>query len=535
MSEKRPNIVIVVADDTTPSYHTCYGGPTPTPNIDRIANEGARMERGYCNASLCCPSRWTLFTGQFTGRSRWVWKDDPEDEIYTIGQNGMLDEDTPTLTKALRENGYFTGHIGKWHSRFNTEEFDYEEPIFIAGDADDPEVDTEIRKRQKLAQDVIKRTAGFEYVDRVNWGNLGGKQDIRLRAHNPMWMTDGALEFLDAAAQDDRPFYLHLANTVPHSPNCQLSLGVDHRYTWGGKLDKAPESHPDDETVFERMRAAGLQTEGPIAGVNAGIIMLDDQIGAVLKKIDEMGIADNTIVIYTADHGIPGKGSCYVTGQHLPFVIRWPKAIPAGQVVNDIYSWVDTVPTLASACEVTLPDNHIMDGVDVLPALQGKAPWPRQAHYHEMGWSRAIIKGRYQYLATRYPEYAIEAFKNGDDSIQPGIGQMFDKLNAANFPSYFEADQLYDLATDPFQKHNLIDDPTKAKILEDMKAELKAITDSMPKHFPADPHPYRQTDEFKNLEAKRREELNAIEHYPPNCEVPRVWFGNLHDPGAPDE
>ncbi len=531
---KKPNIVIVVADDTTPSYHGCYGGPTPTPNIDRLAATGVRFDRGYCNASLCCPSRWTLFTGQYTGRSRWAHEDTPEDQPYLISQNGMLDQDTPTLCKALREDGYFTGHIGKWHSRFNTEEFGYEEPIFTGGDADDPEVDAEIRKRHALAVDVVKRTAGFEYVDCVNWGNLGGKQDPRLRAHNPMWMTDGALQFLDQAAGDERPFYLHLANTVPHSPNCQDSLNVDHRYTWAGKLDEAPKSHPADDTVFERMRAAGLQTEGGLAGVNSGVIMIDDQIGALLEKLERIGELENTIFIYTADHGVPGKGSCYVRGQHLPFVMSWPRGLKAGMVANDIFSWADMVPTLADACGVEMPKDHILDGASVLPALRDEAEWPRKVHYHEMGWSRSVIKGRYQYIANRYPKAAIEAMKQGDESVQPGIGTGFDKLNAPHIPDYFEPDQLYDLATDTFERHNLAKDPTRAAVLEDLKAELKKITDSLPRPFPAEPDPWLQSGEYQNLLAKRRAEVDAIEHYPPNCDVPRVWFANLHDPGAPD-
>jgi len=153
----RPNIVMIIADDVTPSYHGCYGGPTPTPNIDRLAHEGVRMARGYCNASLCCPSRWTLFTGQYTQRSRWAHQDAAEDEPAWILQNGMLDEDTPTLAKTLRAGGYFTGHIGKWHSRFDTEALGFEEPVFPEGDADDPEVDAEIRKRQADAQEVVRR------------------------------------------------------------------------------------------------------------------------------------------------------------------------------------------------------------------------------------------------------------------------------------------------------------------------------------------------------------------------------------------
>jgi len=80
--DKSPNIVIVIADDTTPSFHGCYGGPTPTPHIDELARRGLRFDRAYCNSSLCCPSRWNMLTGQYTGRSRWAYQDVLENEPY---------------------------------------------------------------------------------------------------------------------------------------------------------------------------------------------------------------------------------------------------------------------------------------------------------------------------------------------------------------------------------------------------------------------------------------------------------------------
>jgi arylsulfatase A-like enzyme len=527
---KRPNVVMIVADDTTPSYHSCYGGPTPTPHIDRLAAEGVRFDRGYCCASLCCPSRWTLFTGQFTGRSRWAYESSTPDQPYRICQNGMLDPETPTLAKTLREAGYFTGHIGKWHSRFDVDDLGLEEPTVPHGDPDDPDVDAELRRRQAAAQEVVRQCGGFEHVDRVNWGNISNRLHLKLQVHNIAWHTDGAVEFLDAAAGDERPFYLHLAASVPHSPDCQLSLKVDHSYTWGGKLDEPPRSHPPDDTVFERLRAAGLQTDGPIAGVNAGMIMLDDQVGAVLRKLDEMGEADKTIVVYTADHGIPGKGSCHVTGQHLPTVMRWPAAIPSGLVAREVFSWVDIVPTLCEACDVSLPD---VDGASVLGALRGEWAWPREVAYHEMGWSRSVIKGRYHYIATRYPADQIEGMRNGNAEWKPGIGQVFDRLNAPHLPGYFDPDQLYDLATDPFERVNLIDDPARAPVVADLKAELKRITDTLPRPFPAESDPFLESETYQQLLAERRAEMAAIQHYPKG-DVPHIWFANLHDPDAPD-
>ena len=528
----RPNIVFVVADDTTPSYHGCFGGPTPTPHIDRLANEGVQMMRGYCNASLCCPSRWTMFTGQVTQRSRWAHQDTPLDEPALISQNGMLDPETPTLAKQLQAAGYFTGHIGKWHSRFDTSDFGFDEPIKPLGDPDDPAVDAELRERHRNAQEVVRVCGGFDVADRVQWGNITKKLHPKIAVHNVPWMTDGALDFLDAAADDGRPFYLHLANSVPHSPDCQDSLNVDHRYTFAGKLDEAPRSHPSDNSVLERMRAAGLQTEGPIAGVNAGQIMIDDQIGELIHKLEAIGQLDNTIFIYTVDHGVPGKGSCYHHGQHLPFVVRWPQGIAGGQRIYELFSWVDIAPTLAEACGVEFPATHTLDGHSVLPSLQGNATWQRESHYHEMGWSRSLIRGRYLYLAARYPRTKLRDIQDPGKRNKIGIGVQFDNLNAPFIPDYFEDDQFYDIVHDPYAQHNLINEPSKAPIIQAMADELFAICETMPRPFPREQIPEAQTDEVKALIQARREEVKNIVHHPRGF-APRFWFENLQDPDSP--
>ncbi len=527
-----PNIVMVVADDTTPSYHGCYGGPTPTPYIDRLAREGIRMERGYGCASLCCPSRYTLFSGQYTQRSRAAHEQVPADEPALISQNGMLDIDTPTLAKLLQNAGYYTGHIGKWHSRFDTTEFGFDEPRMPEGDPDNPEVDACIRERQANAKEVVRTCGGFDVADRVQWGNIMGRLDAKVAKHNPAWFTDGALNFLDTAHEKGQPFYLHLANSVPHTPDCQLSFGADHRYTWGGKLEEAPHSHPSDESVLERMRAAGLQTDGPIAGVNAGQIQIDDQIGILLKKLEEMGELENTIFVYTADHGIPGKGSCQVTGQHLPYVMSWPNGLPQGRVVHDIFTWSASVPTLAEACGVSFPEDHILDGPSVLSALRGQEQWPIDEAYHEMGWSRSLIKGRYHYIATRYPASVIQQFQKQEEDISKvGTGLFFDNMNAPNYPSFFDTDQLYDLAVDPMEQKNLIHDTTRQDIVADLKKSLRAVTDSLPRPFPDEPDHFLETEQFQTMLVRRKEEVQALKHYPTKAvDIAHTWFANVQDP-----
>ena len=530
---KHPNVVLIIADDITPAYHGCYGGRTPTPHIDALAREGVRFDRGYSNASLCCPSRWCLFTGQFAGRSEACYGPVPVDEPYLVSQNGELSPSTPTLAKQLNAAGYFTGHVGKWHSRFDCGFLGEDEPVVPCGDPDDPAVDRLFRERHAVARRVVKACGGFHYVDRVYWGNIPRNVHPAVQHHNIGWFTDGALAFLDLAAGNGKPFYLHLANSLPHDPNPLLSLNADHRYTWSGKLEQHPCSHPSDDSVTERMNQAGLQTSGPIAGVNAGVVQIDDQVGIIREKLRAIGELENTIFIYTADHGIPGKGSCHMIGQHLPFVISWPARLPCEQVVQQIFSWVDVVPTLCAACGVSMPDTHRIDGYNVLHSLTDHQPWPRSVAYHEMGWSRSVIKGNYHYIATRYPRYAIEKMRTEHNSKTLGVGLMFDTLNAPFIPGYFDPDQLYDIAADPYERTNLVNDPAMGAIIADLKAELRKLLSTLPRPFPEEPDDFLRTDVYRELLTERKNEMAGLVHYPRNADVPRVWHANLVDPACP--
>lgn len=534
---KAPNIVFLIADDVTPHYHGCYGGPTPTPNIDRLAANGARFDRSHSVAPLCNPSRYAMFTGQIPGRAVSASAGCSTAEPYSISQNAELQPDTPALPKMLRTAGYFTGHVGKWHSNFSLLE-DHEWPSSIGpeADLDDPKTDQALRDLQARHAQVVRQCAGFEWVGAVNWGNLMGNRPERLRHHNPMWMTDAALNFLDQAANDDRPFYLHLANTVPHGPHPNLSLGADHRYTFSGKQNAAPSSHPHDATVNERLKAAGLQTEGPIAGINAGIVQIDDQVGAIVAKLEALGELDNTIFLYTADHGIHGKGTCYMGGYHMPLVMHWPEVIKAGRVIDDPVSHVDFLPTLCAAAGATIPSNHLLDGVNLMPLLQGNAGSGRDFTYQEMGVGRAVTKGPWRYIAFRYPESVIEQMEKGTLDIPPSL-QAYDEgpfcdYNFINKPHYFDPEQLYNLDADPFERHNLIHDPACTEILKELREMLHRITDTLPGPYRHDNPDFQSSLKYHRMVERRRLKVQQKSFYPDGFDQEKIFNLNLPDPLA---
>ncbi len=533
---KQPNIVFVIADDSAPAYHGCYGGRTPTPNIDRLAREGVRFDRNYCCASLCNPSRYTIFTGQYVGRAASASAGCAPDEPYAIKQNAEVEPGDPTLATILREAGYYTGHVGKWHSNFSCDRKGVgRHTIPRDADLDDPAIDKLLRENQAFEQDIVRRYAGFEEAHAVSWGNLDGKS-TRLKYHNPAWQTDAACDFIDRAARDGRPFYLHVANSVPHSPDCTRSLNVDHRYTLGGKLDKAPSSHPADDTVLERMRAAGVETNGPIAGINAGTMMIDDQIGAILERLAANGLDEDTIVVYTADHGWQGKGSCYRGGIHMPFVMRWPAGIAAGTVVDGLFSHADVFPTLLAAAGAQPPAGHVYDGYSILPTLTEGAPLQRQVAYSEMGVARTVIKGSWQYIAFRFGATIMGECERGEAEMLPcqsgSYQSAFGDLNIRTKPSYFAPNQLYNLEQDPNERVNVVDDPAYADVVRDMQAELAKITSDLSGPFPMEVPAFMRSDRYREMAQARHERNATLPYYPQGYDAEVIFNFNQPDPLA---
>lgn len=529
----QPNIVIVVADDVTPAYHGCYGGRTPTPHIDRLAREGALFRRSCGVAPLCNPSRYSIFTGCYPGRAPSAHRGCSPDEPYSLNQNAELEPETPTLPKLLRAAGYFTGHVGKWHSNFSRLGEEWPEALGPEADLDLPETDRRLRRLHDSQRQVVQETAGFEWVEAINWGNLMGNRPKALRSHNPAWITDAALSFLRDPQRGGRPFYLHLANTVPHDPNSQESLGKDHRYTFNGKLPHPPQSHPEDATVLQRMRQAGIETEGPIAGINAGIIQIDDQIGAIIRQLEAMNELDRTIFVYTADHGVHGKGTCFMGGWHLPLVVRWPARIPAGREVREAVSHVDFLPTLAEAAGVGIPCGQTCDGVSWLP-LAGGAEIRRRVTYQEMGVGRAVLKGNLHYIAFRQAESALRRMASGAAKeaidLHPSGNSPFCNYNFVNKPHYFEPEQLYDIEADPHQRTNLARRPEFQDALAEMRAELMAITDTLPGPYRHDTPPFMESPAYQSLVEARRETVRRMSFYPDGFDQERVFNLNLPDP-----
>lgn len=360
MAGERPNIVLILADDLGWSDLGCYGADlNETPHLDRLAAEGVRFTEAYA-MPVCSPTRAALLTGRHAARVHMtIWSEGslqgPTDrKLLQADSLHSLPHSETTLAKYLQDAGYLTALVGKWH----------------LGDADHyPEThgfDVNIGGTHWGAPRTFwwpYRGSGrfgpeYRYVPHLEFGKPGEYLTDRL--------TDEALNVIDHAG--DQPFFLFLSHHAPHTPI---------------------EAKADDVSFFESKRRPDMHHQNPIY---AGMIKsLDESVGRVLERLKQRGLDQNTIVIFASDNGgfigvdsraeqqIPvtsnfplrsGKGSCYEGGIRVPLMIRWPGVTTKHSECDEPVVVMDLFPTLLNAAGVPLPDNVILDGMNLLPLLK---------------------------------------------------------------------------------------------------------------------------------------------------------------------
>ncbi|MEM9419809.1 MAG: sulfatase-like hydrolase/transferase [Planctomycetota bacterium] len=411
------------------------------------------------------------------------------------------------IAKALQDAGYFTGVVGKWHlghdiSRYSTE--------MKTLDPMKPEDNQRIIDAHAGTCAAFKE-AGFDFADSIYVGNVGEIHVPQmLKRENLPWVTQGAFNFLDLQSPDsDKPFFLYMSLPLPHNQyyDTQNRSGKgagwwnnDPRATPGGYLDGAPTSQPSSEDVMRRVRAAGLPD------VNSMATRIDDCLGAIMAKLDERGLTENTVLIFTSDHQSRGKNTVYEAGR-VPFVVRWPGKIPAG-VRSDLLSGnVDLPPTfLEWAGAENVPEDMGQDGVSLAQALLNPedAKPVRDALLLECGYARGVVTDRWKLIACRatdeieqrMAEDAARAEREGTRRYVGWDGRTNKQFlgrrgfsagvimdSDRDFPHYFDADQLYDLDADPFEQVNLFEDEANRKTIEQLQTQLRGFLKTLPHTF----------------------------------------------------
>ncbi len=483
--DRRPNIVVIYTDDHNFEHTGSYGYNVHTPHMDSLGRDGVRFTRGHVTLAICTPSRYGCMTGRFPARCQhetFLADNPPGSQLFTTF-NTPLEPDRPNMANVLQRAGYATGMVGKWHlggglaaggaERYPRtsayHRFD-DEP-----DPSDPKFSGLLERTYEIHRRLI-RECGFDYAESFYWTNPEGWGSRPLNIHNMEWMAQGAVDFIDQ--NRDRPFFLYMAPTLHHLPHPQESLLLaDPRVTVGGYLDRAPDVMPPRESIFERIRKAGAPPE------SAFCTWLDDGVGAVLNRLREHGIEDNTLVFLVSDHQTLAKGTLYEDGVNCPFFVRWPDRIPAQGEDGRLVQNIDIAPTVLDAAGVTPPRDAEVDGTSLLPMLTGETPAAHDMLFYDIGWTRAAATERWKYLALRYTKEAKEEMDNGGGWLYHNRALQPHQHNVLLVkPGFFDQDQLYDLATDYKETTNLAYEPGYGVRLNDMKDRMAAWLETFGDH-----------------------------------------------------
>jgi len=403
-----PNIVIIFADDLGYGDLGCYGSKqNPTPRLDRLAREGIRFTNFCVAQAVCSASRTALLTGCYPNRLGILGALNPK------SRHGIADRET-TLAELLKKRGYATAIYGKWHlghhDRFLPTRHGFDDYYGLPYSNDmwpkHPE--------SKAAKDFPP----LPLIEGTKTIALSPDQRQLTTSY-----TDRAVRFI--AANKHRPFFLYVPHTMPHVP-----LHVSEK-------------------------AAGKTGRGLYADVIAEI---DSSAGRILDALTEHALTERTLVIFSSDNGPwlsygnhagsagpfrEGKGTTWEGGVRVPCIIRWPQKIPAGAVCHELAATLDVLPTMAKLVGAPLPP-HRIDGRDIWPLISGQpgAKTPHDAYYYYWGEHLQAIRSGPFKLAFPH-EYRSLTATPGKDGKPAGY------MNVKTDQS------LYNLATDPAEKHNV--------------------------------------------------------------------------------
>jgi len=451
--ERPPNIILIVADDLGYNDISTFGGGiVQTPSIDRLAKEGAVFNQSYSGASTCAPSRAMMMTGRYPTRTGFEFTPTPAgmgkavslisggmdnnrppsfyDEAMEANQppyelKGLLPEEI-TIAETLKDSGYYTAHIGKWHlgndNGMAPHEQGFDDSLLMTSGLYLPEDDL----------NVVNAKIPFDPIDKFLWKamtysnsfNSGDDDRFKPKGYLTDYWTDESINVIKA--NKNRPFFLYLAHWGPHTP--LQATREDY--------DAVGDIQPHRKRVYAAMIRA-----------------IDRSVGRVLDTLDQEGLADNTLVMFTSDNGGAGyigipevnqpfrgwKITMFEGGLRVPMMIKWPSKITAGTVIDTPVAHIDVMPTLAAAAATQSKAAEI-DGVNLLPLVtrQGDQSWDRETLFWQNG----------HYQVVRHGDWKLQVNDRPTDGLQ-----------------YW----LFDLAKDPTEQNNL------ATVRQDKVNELNAL------------------------------------------------------------
>lgn len=481
----RPNFVVFYLDDLhwrqlsllrDAAYDPAIGPVDTnyayTPRIDALARSGLYFRRPYVSSSVCMPSRYSALTGKYATRcgGDWFLSQSPPGYQSIPDFNTNLSPREPSLPLVLQRAGYATGMVGKWHLTAPYDDLRLHK-LPAAANPLDPKIQARQRENQRIAQELV-RANGFDYAASIYVAN---PQASELVYHHVEWVTKGALDFLETRA--DKPFFLYIAHTVPHAPDPNAAMKRDPRFTPAGVLDEPLTVQPPRDTVRPRALAGGAAEEGVY------MTWLDDGIGAVLDKLDALGLRENIVIIFYNDNAPSypppgGKSTNYERGARSIAFVAWPGTIKPGRRTDRLVNNVDIAPTIFDLAGVTPPADMPLDGRSWRSLFAGDEKEWRTAVYLEMYFGRAVVTDRWKYIATRVPSRIGSPYLQPNERGYVRLSQGDDRLKA--YPGAWDGEQLYDLAADPMEQRNLATDPTRRDVLDNLRRELRGFLATFP-------------------------------------------------------
>jgi arylsulfatase A-like enzyme len=421
----RPNVLIIMPDQMRGQAMGIAGeSQIHTPRIDRLARAGVYLPNTFANTPLCCPARATILTGLYTCRHG------------VISNDLRLRESTPTMAKMFAEAGYATGFVGKWHLDGGRRMPGYVPP----------------GPRRQGFQFWAANECNHHHFDSIYFHDTD--QPIPIKRFEPEVWTDEAIRFI----RDNRakPFLLWWTCGPPHDPR-----GAPPKY----EAMYDPASLHMRPNYKDGARVPGREA---LAKYYAAITAIDDQVGRLLDTLDELKLAENTIVLFTSDHGdmlgsqgLDHKCKPWEESIRVPGIIRYPAQVKAGQQSEVLFSHVDFLRTLASWCGVPVPAE--VQGTDISGILTGGGgegpPCVLLSLCDSMGPAGALAPWR----GVRTKRHVYARFED-----RPWV--------------------LYDLEQDPYEQKNRVDDPASVQLrtrLDDLlRQEMKRAGDSWSVNLP---------------------------------------------------
>ena len=415
---KKPNIVFILSDDHRWNHMGFMDHPwIQTPNMDRMAKEGMVFNNAFCTTSLCSPSRASFVTGQYAHK------------------HGVKNNITPwnnknvTVLELLKQGGYKTAFIGKWHM---------------------PGHFPKLRGVDRFISFTAKTGQG-QYFDCPLI--IDGVETQRKGKYIGEDLTDFAIEFINK--EKDNPFCLYLAHKAPHGPfkpppelkDFYEDKNIDHLPKWAHRYAGMCDGEIYGGVLWN--------AEAQYKRYCSLITSLDQQVGRVIDELDRLGIAENTIVIYSTDNGFffGDKGHfdkrwAYEASLRIPFIVKYPAGIkdPGNQSEKMVLN-VDLAPTLLDLAGISVPD--YMDGKSILPIIEGQSVTLRDNFHYE--------------FFKDFPPYTVP----GIDAVRTGEFLYIEYNESRMKP------ELYNILKDPENINNLMETPEGAKVLPGLEIQLE--------------------------------------------------------------